>query len=167
MSACMKLIKRELIQGGIEFVEGIYSEDIPWFIELLKKSNKCRFINHYMYMYRKGRASSISGSFSYKKYSDIHKLLIDGVEINTHECDGITRDALFSFWAYELCILRAMTGFMDKKLRNKELKELYQYDWLFEYQIHPKVRKVAFVQKYFGKTITNYILHRYLRTRLA
>lgn len=167
MSACMKLIKREHIQGRIEFVKGIYSEDIPWFIELLKKSNKCRFINQYMYMYRKGRASSISGSFSYKKYNDICKLLIDGVEINARECNGRTCDAIYSFWAYELCILRAMTGFMDKKLRKKELIELYKYDWLFDYQLHPKVKTVVFVQKCFGKTITNYILYKYLRTRLA
>lgn len=167
MSACMKLIKREFIQGKIEFIKGVYSEDIPWFIELLKKSDKCRFVNHYMYMYRKGLTTSISGSFSYKKYSDLFKLLRDGVELNMKECEGTTRDALFSFWAYELCILRAMTGFMDRKQRKKELKELYKFNWLFDYKIHPKVRKVALVQKCLGKAITNIFLYQYLKTRLA
>ena len=168
MSACMKLIKRNCIQNNnIQFIKGIYGEDIPWFIELLKRSDKCRFVNHYMYMYRKGLTTSISGSFSFKKYSDLLNLLKNGVAINQKECEGITRDALFSFWAYELCILRAMTGFMDKKQRRKELKELYKFNWLFNYQIHPKVRKVALVQKYLGKTITNIFLHQYLKTRLA
>lgn len=168
MSACMKLIKRDCVQkNNIQFIKGIYGEDIPWFIELLKRSNKCRFINHYMYMYRKGIAASISGSFSYKKYNDLFNLLKEGVAINQKECEGITRDALFSFWAYELCILRAMTGFMDRKQRKKELKELYKFNWLFDYQIHPKVRKVALVQKCLGKTITNIFLYQYLKTRLA
>lgn len=167
MSACMKLIKRECIQGKIEFIKGIFGEDIPWFIELLKKSNKCKFVNNYIYMYRKGMCSSISGSFSYKKYTDLFNLLKDGVAINQKECEETARNAIFSFWAYELCILRAMTGFMDRKQQRDELKKLYEFDWLFDYQIHPKVRKVALVQKYLGKAITNIFLYQYLKTRLA
>lgn len=168
MSACMKLIKRDFTQNNnIKFINGIYGEDIPWFIELLKRSDKCRFVNHYMYIYRKGLATSISGSFSYKKYNDLFNLLKDGVSISQKEYSGKVQDALFSFWAYELCILRAMTGFMDRKQRNKELKELYKFNWLFNYQIHPKVRKVALVQKCLGKAITNIFLYQYLKTRLA
>ena len=167
MSACMKLIRRSCIQGKIEFIKGIYSEDIPWFIELLKKSNKCRFVNKYIYMYRKGVATSISSSFSYKKYSDLFTILKNGVEVNNNEPNEKTKSALFSFWAYELCILRAMTGFMNQEQRNKELKELYEYNWLFDYQLHPKVKKVSFVQKLFGKAVTNFVLHKYLKTRLA
>lgn len=168
MSACMKLIKKDCLQNNnIRFIKGIYGEDIPWFVELLKKSERCRFINHYMYIYRKGLATSKSGSFSYKKYIDLFNLLKDGVVINRQECEGETRNALFSFWAYELCILRAMTGFMDKNQQKKELKELYKYNWLFKYQLHPKVRKVALVQKCFGKAITNIFLFQYLKTRLA
>lgn len=166
VSPCMKLIKRSRIQGKVEFIKGIVGEDIPWFIELLKQCDKCRFVNHYMYMYRKG-ITSVSSSFSYKKYSDMFRILRDGVEINRAECEGRTQDALFSFWAYELCILRAMTGFMDRKQRRNELKELYKYNWLMEYHLHPKVRKVALVQRLLGKGITNYLLHQYIKTRLV
>ncbi|MBQ8205636.1 MAG: glycosyltransferase [Alistipes sp.] len=167
MSACLKLIKRETIQGKITFIKGIYSEDIPWFIELLMKSRNCRFVNHYVYMYRKGVATSISSSFSHKKYNDIFHILKDGVENNNRVSDREVQNALFSFWAYELCILRAMTGFMDKEQRVAELKKLYEYDWLFKYTLNPKVRKVALVQKLFGKKTTNFVLYRYLRTRLV
>lgn len=167
MSQCMKIIRRECLQGKIEFIKGIYCEDIPWFIELLKKSDKCRFVNLYMYMYRRNISTSRSASYSYKQYSDLFNLLRDGIEINKKECSGKVQDALFSFWAYELCILRAMTGFMDKEQQKKELQELYKFNWLFDYQIHPKVRKVALVQKCLGKAITNIILYQYLKTRLA
>ena len=118
-------------------------------------------------MYRKGIASSKSSSYSYKQYSDLFTILKNGVEANNNEPNEETKSALFSFWAYELCILRAMTGFMEQEQRNKELKELYEYNWLFEYQLHPKVKKVAFVQKLFGKAVTNFVLHKYLKTRLA
>lgn len=167
MSACMKLIKRTSIQGKIEFIRDICSEDVPWFIELLKKTDSCRFVNQYMYMYRKGVATSLSSSFSYKKYSDLFKILTDGVELNKKECTGQTQAAIFSFWAYELCILRAMTGFMNKGQRKEELNRLYEYNWLLNYQLHPKVKKVAMVQKYLGKHLTNYMLYKYLQTRLA
>lgn len=162
----MKLIKRSCIQHKIEFINGIYSEDIPWFIELLKKSDKCRFVNLYMYMYRKDVSASRSSSYCYRQFCDLFKLLRDGVEINEIECNKQVRDALFSFWAYELCILRAMTSFMNKEQRNKELIELYKYNWLFKYQLHPKVRKVALVQSLLGKKITNFLLYKYIQTRL-
>ena len=168
MSACMKLIKKDcILDNNIRFIKGTYGEDIPWFIELLKKSERCRFVNHYMYIYRKGLATSISGSFSYKKYSDLFNILKEGVAINQQESECETCNALFSFWAYELCILRGMTGFMDRDKRSRELKELYKYNWLFNYRLHPKARKVALVQRCFGNTITDYILYRYLKTRLA
>jgi hypothetical protein len=118
-------------------------------------------------MYRKGIASSKSSSYSYKQYSDLFAILKNGVEANNNEPNEKTKSALFSFWAYELCILRAMTGFMNQEQRNKELKELYEYNWLFDYQLHPKVKKVALVQKLFGKAVANFVLHKYLKTRLA
>lgn len=167
MSPCTKLIRKDCIQDKIEFIKDTYCEDIPWFIELLKISDKCKFINHYMYMYRKGLSTSRSGSFSYERYNDLFHILRDGVENNNSVSDREVQNALFSFWAYELCILRAMTGFMDKEQRVAELKKLYEYDWLFKYTLNPKVRKVALVQKLFGKKITNFVLYRYLRTRLV
>lgn len=102
-----------------------------------------------------------------QRVCDLFRLLRDGVEINKKDCEGQVRDALYSFWAYQLCILRAMTGFMDQEQRKEELRELYKYNWLLEYRLHPKVRKVALVQKYLGRKITDYILHQYLKTRLA
>ena len=167
MSACLKLIKREVLQGGIEFIKGLYSEDIPWFIELLRRCHKCRFVNHYMYMYRKGVATSLSSSFSYKKYSDLFLILRRGVEDSRAIGDSQIQSALLSFWAYELCILRAMTGFMSREQRGAELKKLYGYDWLLDYRLNPKVRKVASMQRLLGKNLTNFALHKYLKTRLV
>lgn len=167
MSACMKLLKRESIQGKVEFIKGIYSEDIPWFIDLLSKTQCCRFVNHYMYMYRRGISTSITSSFSNKKFNDLFAIFKQGVDDMYSDWNDNTRNALYSFWAYELCILRAMTGFMDDANKEKFHNELYNYNWLFKYKLNPKVRRVALMRKLLGDSITNYILHIYLKTRLS
>ena len=167
MSACMKLIKRESIQRKVEFIKGLYSEDIPWFVDLLHKTQCCRFVNHYMYMYRRGVSTSITSSFSQKKFNDLLAIFKQGVDGMYSDWNDSTRDALYSFWAYELCILRAMMGFMNGGDRRRILKELYNYNWLFKYNLNPKVRRVALMRKLLGDGITNYILHIYLKTRLS
>ncbi|GMO37873.1 MAG: hypothetical protein Ta2B_17570 [Termitinemataceae bacterium] len=72
MSACLKIIKRDfLINNSIQFIKGIISEDIPWFLEIVRKSNNFLFINEYYYIYRKQVTNSISSTFSKKNFSDL------------------------------------------------------------------------------------------------
>lgn len=167
VSACMKLFRRGALQGKIEFIRGVYCEDIPWFIELLKQTKNCRFINLYMYMYRKGVSTSISSSYSPKVYSDLFTHMEQGVKLCKD--DGLSlefRDAILSLWAYELSILRAMTGYMDKEQRSVERKKLHGYNWLMKYHQHPKVKMVAYIQRCVGARLTDMLLHRYMKTRL-
>lgn len=167
VSACMKLIKRECLQGKLEFIKGAYCEDIPWFIELLRLSKSCRFVNLYMYMYRKGLSTSISSSYSPRVYSDLFAHLERGVEYCKNEEESAEfRDAILSLWAYELSILRAMTGYMDRQQRLVERKKLHNYNWLLKYKQHPKVKMVANIQRFLGVRLTDLLLYRYLRTRL-
>lgn len=167
VSACMKLFRREALQGKIEFIKGAYCEDIPWFIELLRQTKRCRFINLYMYMYRKGVSTSISSSYSPKVYSDLLAHLERGVEqCQNWEVSSEFRDAILSLWAYELSILRAMTGYMDREQRAVERKKLHNYNWLMKYQQHPKVKMVAYIQRCVGVRLTDLLLYRYMKTRL-
>lgn len=168
VSACMKLFRREALQGKIEFIKGAYCEDIPWFIELLRQTKRCRFINLYMYMYRKGVSTSISSSYSPKAYSDLLAHLERGVEqCQNWEVSSEFRDAILSLWAYELSILRAMTGYMDRAQKLVERKKLHSYNWLLDYQQHPKVKIVANIQRFLGVRLTDALLYRYIKTRLV
>lgn len=167
VSACLKLIKRNSIYGRVKFQENLFSEDIQWFIDLMATICKCRFVNLYMYAYRKATTTSKTSSFSQRQYFSLLHILKQNANNKIDSWNIETQEAILSFWAYELCILRAMTGFMDKEQRVAELKKLYEYDWLFKYTLNPKVRKVALVQKLFGKKITTFVLYRYLRTRLV
>lgn len=166
MSACFKLIKRSIFTDKLRFIRGLTSEDIPWFINLLEHSHRCCFINQYIYVYRKNVTTSISSSFSTKKFNDLLSILENGVN-REYKWSKETQDALLSFWAYELCILRAMTGFMPKHQRKKTLIKLHDYDWLLHYKANPKVRFIARLQKLLGQKIVNTLLHMYIKHRMT
>ena len=168
MSAWSKIIKREfLIENQLFFIKGVYSEDIPWFIDLLQKSSLCRFVNEYIYCYRKEVSGSISSTFSMKKWTDLYDHLVKGVEKIKQRELSETTEALYSFWAYEYYILIGMLGFMESENRSKYCEKLLYYDWLTQYDINPKVKKVNIVRKLLGNRITNQLLYYYLKTKVS
>ena len=164
MSACMKIIKRDfLIKNDIRFVDGITSEDIPWFLELLRKSTNFKLVNGYYYMYRKQVEGTISSSFSEKKYNDLFSIVKKESEnIRLTVKDTKMRNALLSFMAYEYCILMALVNHFPSKLRLYYASKLKEYEWLLAYDIHPKVRKVKGLLRVVGTRVTGWVLFGYV-----
>lgn len=162
MSACSKIIKRNfIIDNNLWFIKGIYSEDIPWFVNLLKAATKCRYINDYIYCYRKGNAQSISSSFSKKKFEDQFNILENGVN-SMPEWNESSWRGLMSYWAYDYCILRGNLYDMPDVERKNWGKKLDSYRWLMKYDLNPKVRRVKCVQSIVGWRITDYLLNYYI-----
>lgn len=168
MSQCMKIIKKN-VADRLEFKKGIYCEDIEWFIDLLKVSNKCRFINHYMYMYRKTDIGTRSSHFTQKQFVDLYNLLLKNSvqEDVLFNKDKQVHKALLSFWAYEYCILLGMLGYMSKTEKMIWRPKLLKYEWLLKYRMNPKVNLLAKIRRLFGRRLTEYILYRYLCTRMS
>lgn len=163
MSACLKIINRSfLIDNQIFFKKGIFSEDIPWFLELISKSISFGFINLYIYAYRKGVNTSITSTFSETKYNDLRNIVEEGLEnLKKDPYPDEVRNALISFFAYEYCILLGLASLFDS--RKKKIMELKQYVWLLSYHQCPKVLKVYFIYRTFGIYVTSYFLKVYLR----
>jgi len=70
MSACTKLLNREFLNvNGISFIKGLFSEDIPWFLDVLRHSKKMPiyYLNRYMYGNRSEVSTSLTSTFSEKK----------------------------------------------------------------------------------------------------
>ena len=166
MSQCLKIIKRD-VALKLEFKSGIYAEDILWFIDLLKCSQKCRFVNHYIYMYRKSDDYSRSSTFSLKQYIDIFNIIRSNVNTTNSKWSDNTNNALLSFWAYEYCILLGMLGYMSKEEKNVWRPKLLQYEWLLKYRLNPKVKMVAKIHNILGRKMTEIILYKYIRTRMG
>ena len=162
MSACLKLLKRKfLVDNSILFIKGQIAEDIPWFINILEKCNNCCFINHYFYAYRQNVSGSItntSGERSFKSLLDIVETEVS--LINHRNLTSEAKDALYSFLAYELCILFTYSN-PSKEIRSK----LKSYSWLIQYDMNPKVRRVRIVKSLIGLPLTVSLLKIYNKRR--
>lgn len=168
MSACLKLMKRNLlVEGRIAFKKGQIAEDIPWFINLLEHIESCIFVNEYIYAYRQNVAGSITASAGERS----HNNLLDIVKTELEKIDGRSfsdeaKDALRSFLAYEVSIL--MAGVYRKLPKEKQPaahKELKSLCWLLKYTQNPKVRMVSKVYNLFGYAITVSVLRMYNKYR--
>lgn len=159
MSACLKVLKRESLSNmGLRFIKGTIAEDIPWFIDLLDGSKKCMFVNQYIYAYRQNVAGSITASGNPKSTSDLFTIVKNEVaKMESRSLSEEAKDALYSFLAYEFCILLTSSSRMPKEMR----KELMQYKWLLNYTANPKVRKASLVNKLFGIKATELVLKFY------
>ncbi len=159
MSACLKIIKRKSLSDmELHFIKGTIAEDIPWFIDLLEGTKKCMFVNQYIYAYRQNVAGSITASGNTKSTSDLFAIVKNEVaKMKNRSIAKDAKDALYSFLAYEFCILLTASSRMSKEIR----KELMNYKWLLDYTSNPKVRKAAFVNKLFGIKVTELVLKFY------
>lgn len=155
MSACLKIIKRDfLIQNGLFFVKGQIAEDIPWFINLLDKCNKCSFVNLYIYAYRQNVSGSITNSGGKKAFDSLFNIFKTEVEkIDNRSFDNNGRSAIKSFLAYEYSILLSFS-----ELDKNGFSELKNYKQILRYTLDPKVRMVSNVNKFFGLRITRWVL---------
>lgn len=163
MSACLKIFRRSfLVNNELFFKKGQIAEDIPWFINLLDKTEKCCFVNHFIYAYRQNVVGSItntSGRRGFDSLFDIFKTeleKIDGRSFNEN-----AKKALKSFLAYEYCILLTYLSSFDKEERLLLRKELYHYKDILQYTLNPKVRKASVVYKFLGIRATEIVLNIY------
>lgn len=166
MSACLKLLSRSfIISNQLYFQKGLLSEDIPWFVNLLDKTQECYFINQYIYSYRQGVSTSITSTFGEKHYNDLFEIIKSELKsIDSRSFDADTKSSLISFIAYEYCILLSNLGIWRQKSREK-IKELSQYKWLLSYTDNPKVKTVNAVYKLCGLSFTSKILSLYQKMK--
>ena len=156
ISACTKLIRREfLISNNIFFIKGLVSEDIPWYIDLMSKVKKCKYVNIYAYVYRQNVLGSITNAFSEKKFFD--RISIIEKETKLVESRDLTKqgkDALYYFLAYEYTQFIANIGEFDGEKRKEVLNILKKYQWLLKYDLNYKVRIPRYVCAFLGLTNT-------------
>lgn len=152
ISACTKLIRREfLIEHNLFFIKGLISEDIPWFIELISASKKCRFVNMYVYNYRQERVGSITNSFSEKKFNDrIGIIKSESAKVEARDLTEKGKKGLFFFLAYEYTqFINGINRFEGAKQR-EVIKDLNNYKWLLKYDLNYKVTIPRYVCAFLG-----------------
>lgn len=168
MSACSKIINRNfLLKNELFFIKGIYSEDIPWFLKLLEKAKNIVFLNQYVYAYRKGVSSSISSTFSEKKYNDLLGILEREVSSlnNSNTWESWVKDSLLSFMAYEYSQLLGFSYGLPKEKRALEWDNLKKYSFLLKYHDNPKVKYVNMFYRVLGLKLTSFCLWIFIKNK--
>ena len=167
MSACLKIINRRwLLEQQITFKIGQIAEDIPWFINLLEKCDKCMFVNDFVYAYRQNVIGSIThsgGERSFNSLLDIVKTELNLVDQRSFTLEA--KDSLRSFLAYEVSILMSAICSLPNDKQEAARKEVKELCWLLKYTSNPKVRIVRGVYSLFGYCITEKMLRIYNRYR--
>lgn len=166
VSACMKIIRREaLVKNNICFKVGQLSEDIPWFINLIEKTNTCIFINNYIYAYRQaGDGTSITHSIGKRNIDSIVQIIKNEVIIlSNRSISKEARDSILSFLAYELILAYACLQYLNNNEAKSRYQEMRELNWLLSYTHNPKVKRVNMMRRFLGMRVTTKILQLYLK----
>jgi hypothetical protein len=118
------------------------------------------FVNHYIYAYRQNVSGSITnsaGERSFKCLFEILKSELDKIEKRSFSSEA--KNSLYSFLAYEYCIMLSMLGSLAESRERR--KELYTYKWLLQYTDNPKVRMSSRINALFGIRVTEWVLRLY------
>lgn len=163
MSACTKIFRADFLKSNkISFISGIYSEDIPWFLEILVKSKNYIMINKHYYMYRK-QTSGITSSFSEKKYNDLLDIVTNELEKVKALNNKNIKQAFRSFLAYQYTILLGFVQNFNGIQKKVELKKLLLMKDILTNNIHPKVKFTNKIISIFGIKVTTILLNFYIK----
>lgn len=168
MSACTKLLNRRfLVDNNIFFIKRIFSEDIPWFMSILKYAKApIYYTNQYMYGNRGEVATSLTSTFTNKKFLDVLDIVEKGVaNLDNSGLEYFTPEAIQhikSFYAYRICIMMGQAYKFRHQISLDEKTRLKKMMYLLEYTENPKVRKVYFVRNIIGDQLCSMLLSKYL-----
>lgn len=168
ISACTKIIRRSfLIDNNLYFINGLISEDIPWFIDLISSSKKCRFVNIYAYNYRQNVTGSITNSFSEKKFNDrISIIKSESAKVENRDLTYKGKQGLYFFLAYEYTQFINSINRFEGSRQKEVIEDLAKYKWLLKYSINYKVAIPRFVCGLVGLRNTARLVNVFNKVRL-
>lgn len=166
ISACFKAIKREfMLEHGLFFKKGIYSEDIEWSMRLFTKPLNMKFLDSNAYVYRSGRDGSITNSMKMKNLTDLMGIIEEYSSVFLDAEEPVC-SVLLNYLAYQYCILCGILArIKDKKDKAIVFRFLKDNKWLLKYSLSRKVAKVAKLNKYIGIRNTVLLLGFYIKHR--
>lgn len=166
ISACGYAIKREyLLSTEMFFEKGLVGEDIERANRLFSTNFSIRFIDVPAYFARRGREGSITSTIGIKNIEDL-LYIIKKYAVDYSNSDEPCKRVLVNYLAYQYSILCGLTcNLRDKKRRKEIIADLKGLKWLLKYSLHPKVKKVRKVARFFGITIAIRVLGFYLKHR--
>lgn len=163
-SAWIGAIRRSFfLEHDLFFVPGIKSEDIEWMLRLHDKLPRYQYSDQAFYMYRKGRAGSITGSTD-GNYLEQFRKILEGYMTFRYR-DAETEQALKSYAAYQFTILMAKVPLLPAGQRKEMYGKIRAMRELLKYDLHPKVQTVNRAVSVLGFGNACRLLNLYLKHR--
>ena len=155
-AAWNKVIRKSLIDAHkMRFKEGYLSEDMDWCGDLLLYANKFDYYSNALYAYRQQRSGSITQNNTEKLVADKLYMCRKGYKQAENLKDREKGWLLTSYYAYEYAVsLGVSSGIKNKEI----LQDLKDMQFLLEFDICNKVKKVKRLKKLLGYTLTRKIL---------
>ena len=166
ISACFKVLKRTyLLEKELFFKKGIKGEDIEWSMRLFADEIPMQFMKHDPYVYRAGREGSITSTMNTSNLDDLYTIISEYADKFIASNNNMHK-ALLHYLAYQFSIYCGLiVRIPDKKTRKDLIKKAEKYAWLLQYDLSPKVKKVAKLARYVGLKNTIRILGFYIKHR--
>ena len=167
VAAYTKVFKRSfLIENDLFFKEGIVCEDSEWMIRLLRVLSVVCILNEPLYIYRAGRADSITNTVGLSNLKDMLGIIKSSLDFYADARNSSERKN------YELCYC-AYLWFCALGLANGLPKQDYQElrhllkatASVCAYSNSPKTRASYFVYRVFGLEVSRFSLGLYLKLK--
>ncbi|MEG1061747.1 MAG: glycosyltransferase [Oscillospiraceae bacterium] len=155
-SACLKLIRRTLIQNhNMVFEKGVLSEDIEFSAKLLLYTQKISFCEQAMYIYRM-RSGSITKSISQKHIQDLVNVISKCT--NMFNCceNKKTRENGLSFTAFQYCTL--LINMRLTSIDKVQRKTIFNMKDILNHDKNKVVNLINKTRKMIGINITSLLL---------
>lgn len=165
VAAYTKVLKRDfLIQNNLYFDTNLVCEDNEWMIRLLRVAKKVDVIYQPLYIYRAGRADSITNTIKKKNIVDLLSIVQGSLDYYSHHDNEIKEQELCFASYLWFCALG-----LANRLNNEELQEVKP---LFKntssvcaYSNSQKTKLSNTVYKICGFNLTVKILGAYLKRK--
>ena len=120
-----------------------------------------KFLNEQISVYRQ-RNSSVTHTMNdghLKNYLWIIQKYVD------YNFDNRIKKSAKSYLAFQYMLLLAHSSKISKEEKKDFIKELKKYQYLFKYNINPRVNKISKIYNIFGFNITRFLLCNYLKRK--
>lgn len=164
VSACTKLIRRELItKNNLFFEKCLLSEDIDWSIRVLLKAEKFDVCYAEFYIYRKQRKGSITNGIKLKSVQDLLYIIKKWAnKCRNNEVDLEVKDSILSLLSYEYSILLAHLFSISKEERKYVFNDIKELKWILKYGKSKKTKLVKLAIDFCGINFSAALLNKYI-----
>ncbi len=154
-----KVIKRSLIEeNNIRFPEGMRNEDTDVTAQLFLHAQSYDWLDDKIYVYRKNTGvSQTSKPINYSQLYDLKQILKKQIKNGLSIDDDLLKKSFFSYLAFPFSVWLGYAS-NEEEVQKSEFKEMKSYSRVLLYDFDKNVKKLSFIYRVFGYSITRVIL---------